>query len=199
MFNFSLEEIFGFVTVGMSIVGTLFGFFWKKIYKPFKLFIKEQEECKKTLQIIKSEVTENGGGSIKDTVLELKKTCKSIEQKQVVIDQRSKACLHYISSPLFETSSDGKLIWCNNIFIDFMRIRTEDTVTSGDLSDYNWVCVIDEDDRISFLEEYKSCFSMGRKINIDTKSVRGENISFVGYPYKGVGRNEGFLIRVILD
>jgi len=77
--------------------------FWRKLIVPVNKLFFSNEELIKTIQQIKLEVVTNGGKSIKDTVNGLKKTCENIEKRQRVIDQRTRASLHYLDAGLFET------------------------------------------------------------------------------------------------
>lgn len=157
----------------------------------FKRFQNCQEEVKESIRIIKAEVTPNGGSSLKDAVNSLKKTCDRIEVRQKVLDQRSKAALHYNETPLFETDTKGRLTWCNEAFLE----KTTDNGTCRE--GFDWLTVIEDDLRDDFLTEFNSCLKMCRKIDIETISVHGRSIHFVGYPYKiAKGIHEGFLIHL---
>jgi hypothetical protein len=129
-----------------TLIGAFIGVlgFLYKIFSFVKSFQRFEEEVKKSISIIKAEVTPNSGKSLKDTVNSLKKACDRIETRQKVLDQRSKAALHY--------------------------------------------------------KEFDSCLKMCRKIDIETISVHGRPIHFVGHPYKlGKGIHEGFLIHLYLQ
>lgn len=174
--------------VGASIA--LLGF----LYKAFtfvRKFENCQEEVKESIRIIKAEVTPNSGSSLKDTVNSLKRTCDRIEVRQKVLDQRSKAALHYTNRPLFETDAKGGMTWCNESFQDL-------TKDNGSCDEgFDWLTIIDDAKREDFLREFNSCLKMNRKVDIETISVHGRKIHFVGFPYK-INRNihEGFLIHL---
>ncbi len=162
-----------------------------RLFKVSRVFLREQECIKKSIETIKNEVTPNGGGSLKDIVNSLKSSCDRIEIRQKVLDQRSKASLHYSDHPLFETDKKGRAIWSNEAFQSLIK-------ENGDWSEgYDWIAVIDEKYREEFLKEFQSCLDMCRKVDIETTSVNGNKIHFVGFPYKiKEGIHEGFLIRL---
>lgn len=183
------QELVGTIAALIGLVSPVLLFLWKTL-KGVKKFVSDQEVIKKSINDIKAEVTQNGGKSIKDVVNSLKSTAERIETRQKVLDQRSKAALHYTERPLFETDKSGKLIWSNEAF---QKLTRENGVLEG----HDWLAMIHEDEREAFISEVKSCLRMCRKIVIETESVNGNKISFLGYPYKtGSDTHEGFLIHV---
>lgn len=174
------------IGAGIAVLGFLY-----KAFNFIKHFEKRQEELQEAIKIIKAEVTPNGGSSLKDAVNSLKRTCDRIEVRQKVLDQRSKAALHYNTTPLFETDIKGRMIWCNESFLEVTR--DNGSCREG----FDWLTVIEDDRRDDFLTEFNSCLKMCRKIDIETVSVHGRPIHFVGYPYKiAKGIHEGFLIHL---
>ena len=92
-------DIMGIIAAAIAIPIT----FWRKMIVPINKMFASHEKLINTVQQIKSEIVTNGGKSIKDTVNGLKKTCENIEKRQRVIDQRTRASLHYLDAGLFET------------------------------------------------------------------------------------------------
>ena len=189
MLNLRTEEITALLTLAGGAVATL-AFLWR-IFKVSRVFLNDHELLKTSIKKIELEVTPNGGKSLKDVVNQLKNASERIETRQKVLDQRSKATLHYTDRPLFETDSQGRLTWSNEAFINFTR--DNGSVKEG----FDWITVIDDDEREAFLIEFQSCLEMCRKIDIETVSVHGRDIHFVGYPYRvDKGTHEGFLIHL---
>lgn len=190
MFTLDAESLAMASTLA-GIVTSVTVFLWKKLLKPAIRLMDDHEEIKKSIDIIKGEVTPNGGGSLKDAVNSLKQTCKNIETTQKVLDQRSKASLHYHDRALFEVDKLGGMKWFNERF----ESLTEDngTPTEG----FDWVSIVDESEREDFVKEVTSCLEMCRKIDIETKSVHNQTIHFLGYPYRIADKDhEGFLIHL---
>ena len=190
MFTLDAESLAMASTLA-GIVTSITVFLWKKLLKPAIRLMDDHEEIKKSIDIIKGEVTPNGGGSLKDAVNSLKQTCKNIETTQKVLDQRSKASLHYHDRALFEVDKLGGMKWFNERF----ESLTEDngTPTEG----FDWVSIVDESEREDFVKEVTSCLEMCRKIDIETKSVHNQTIHFLGYPYRIADKDhEGFLIHL---
>lgn len=161
-----------------------------KIFRYASKFLIEQQKIKECLGTIKKEVTPNGGGSMKDVINGLKISVDRIEIRQKIIDQRTKAGLHYKIQPLFEVDASGNILWFNEAF----KKLTEE---NGSMEGRDWFSLVEENFRASFIEEVNSCLRMGRKIDIDTVSQNGKFIHFVGYPYKIDNNNhEGFLIHL---
>ena len=185
----NMEQIVAVITLlGFGVSGLIF--LWK-VFKTSRNFMKEFEGCKDTIKYIKSELSPNGGSSIKDVVNKLSITCDRIEVRQKLLDQRSKAALHYQTKPLFEIDRSGNFTWCNEAFRELAELN------DGECQGSDWIAVIDEDERENFLKELQSCLKMCRKLDITTVSVNGSTIHFMGYPYRiGRGLHEGFLIHL---
>jgi PAS domain-containing protein len=182
------------ITLLCSILGgagTFLSLIWVKIIKPTVRLINSQESISKSIGDIKKELTTNGGNSLKDSIIDLKKTCNRIETRQKVIEQRTRAALHYNNAALFETDNHGRLIWTNNSFYEL----TNEVVDSVD--GYDWLTYIEEKDREDFFTEFKSCIEMNRKFVKITKNCAGKNIKLVGFPYK-INEHEhgGFLVSI---
>lgn len=172
-------------------VGTFIGLVWAKIIKPTIKILQNQDRFNKSIEDIKKELSTNGGNSLKDTIIELKNTCKRIENVQKVMEQRTKAALHYSNVALFETDESGRLTWTNNKFYEL----TSTSVNSVD--GYDWLTYIGEEDRKNFLNEFRSCLSMNRKFVKVTKNCDGHTIKLIGFPYKLTDDSHaGFLVSI---
>lgn len=192
---FTLDaEFLAMASALASIVTSISVFLWKKLLKPAIKLMDDHEEIKKSIDIIKGEVTPNGGGSIKDAVNCLRDTCKNIETTQKVLDQRSKAALHYHDRALFEVDKFGRVSWYNEKF----EALTNNN--SNPNEGFDWVNIVDEAEREDFLKEVTSCLEMCRKIDIMVNSVNDQQIHFLGYPYRITEKDhEGFLIHLFKE
>lgn len=172
-------------------LGTCLSLLWVKVINPLVSLINNQDYFKQAVEEIKKELQTNGGNSLKDAVISLGNTCDRIERRQRVIEQRTKAALHYSNVALFETDSEGRLIWNNNHLCDVAM------KSSSSLEGYDWINCINEDEREEILAEFLSCIKMNRKFNRTTKTIDGKNIRMIGYPYK-ISEEEhgGFLISI---
>lgn len=182
------------ITVIFSILGGLITFLsigWAKIIRPLIQIVENQEDFKSSLNTIKKELTTNGGNSIKDAIIDLRGTCSRIEYRQKVIEQRTKAALHYNNVALFETDEHGRLTWTNSNFYDL----TCESVSSVD--GYDWLTYIKEEEREELFDEFKSCLEMNRKFFKITTNCNNEKIKLVGFPYK-INENShgGFLVSL---
>ena len=190
MFGFDAETITWATTLA-GAVASAGVFMWKKLVKPAIKFLDDQEDLKNSIETIKSEVTPNGGGSMKDALNCLRTTCGNIEKTQKVLDQRSKAALHYHDRALFEVDSYGRMSWFNERFEQLTM--DSDNPKEG----FDWVNIVDESEREEFVKEMTSCLEMCRKIDIVTNSIKNQQIHFLGYPYRITEKeHEGFLIHL---
>lgn len=186
------KEALEYIPIVLSILGgfgTLFSVIWVKLIHPLVKLIGHQEKVNESINTIKSELTTNGGNSLKDAIIDLRKTCHRIEIRQKIIEQRTKAGLHYSNTPLFETDNNGRLIWNNSLFFDF--------VGSHNVEGYDWLNFIQEDDREDLLTEFTSCLNTNRKLDKQTKTNDGKDINIIGFPYR-ISDNEhgGFLVSI---
>jgi hypothetical protein len=186
------KEILEYIPISVSILGAVFTFFsliWVKIVKPVIQLINDHQNVNDSIKTIKSELTTNGGNSLKDAVIDLRKTCHRIEIRQKIIEQRTKAALHYSNTPLFETDNNGRLVWNNSLFFNF--------VGSYNVEGYDWLNFIQEEDREELLIEFKSCLNTNRKLYKETKTNTGKDINIVGFPYRiSDSEQGGFLVSI---
>lgn len=175
----------------LGAIGTFCSLAWVKIIKPTVKFVRGQEEITKSIDTIKKELTTNGGNSLKDAVVDLRFTINRMEKRQKIIEQRTKAALHYNDVPLFEIDNNGRLTWTNNNFYEL----TQDVINSAD--GYDWLNYIQEDQREELFDELKSCLEMNRKLAKTVQTVDGKTVKLTGFPYR-INEKEhgGFLISI---
>jgi PAS domain S-box-containing protein len=181
-------------TLMMTMIGTLItflGFLWVKVLRPAVKFMNSQETVVTSIETIKREITTNGGGSLKDAVCTLSGTCERIERSQIVIEQRTKASLHYSETALFETDQEGHLVWTNEPFYNLTKM------TLTDVEGFDWLSYIHEDQRDEFFQEFKSCLEMNRRFAKNSKTCDNKDVRVIGFPYKiNEKENGGFLVSV---
>jgi len=191
MLDIKNPEHITFICSIVGGLGTIFSLLWVKAIKPTIAFIQSQEKFTKSLETIKKELTTNGGNSLKDTIIDLKATCNRMETRQKIIEQRTKAALHYNNSALFETDDHGRLVWTNNSFYEL----TSDIINSVD--GYDWLTYIHENEREDFFTEFQSCIQMNRKFVKITKTCDNKTMKIVGFPYKiNDDLHGGFLVSI---
>jgi hypothetical protein len=182
------------VTLMSTIIGTLTSFLfflWMKVLRPAVKFMASHEEVVTSIETIKHEITTNGGGSLKDAVCTLSGACERIERSQIVIEQRTKASLHYSETALFETDQEGHLVWTNEPFYNLTKM------TLTDVEGFDWLGYIHEEERDEFFQEFKSCLDMNRRFTKNSKTIEDKEVRMIGFPYK-INEKEtgGFLISV---
>jgi len=183
-----------YITIFLTIVGgscTFGSLVWIKFLKPVLKLVKNQDFFTESVKELRKELMTNGGNSLKDSIIELKKICTIIDKRQRVIEQRTRASMHYNEIALFETDHDGRLVW-NNIhlhkFIDESNLFLEG---------YDWINIVNEEERSDVLSEFKSCIEMNRRFNKVTHNSDGKPLRLIGYPYKiSDEEHGGFLVSV---
>ena len=171
-------------------VGTFLSILWVKVINPIIKFIHHQDDIKAKIDDIKKELSTNGGNSLKDSILDLRTVCHRIEIRQKIIEQRTKAALHYSNLPLFETDNEGRLIWNNSLFYQF--------ADSVHVEGYDWLNLIIEEDRDDLLEEFKSCLNTNRKFAKETRTHdNNKPIVLTGFPYRiSDSEQGGYLVSI---
>ena len=172
-------EIVGIV---LSLVGGFcasLAWSWKFLVKPTMKLYKNQQILVSSVEDIKKELTTNGGSSIKDTV-------NRIDRRQIMLDKRSKAIFYNVEKAILEVDEKGNILWANEMFHKQMGTKN--------LKGLDWVSHIDEPQRENFLREFESCSEKLRELRFETISTEGKKIKYTGFPYRGEGKNFGFLI-----
>ena len=177
----SCSGILGFVTL-----------VWKKFVKPIIKLCQNQDFFKESVEEIRKELQTNGGSSLKDAIIDMKDTVHRIDRRQKIIEQRTKAALHYSNEALFETDMAGRLVWSNAHFCKYVKDNP------NDISGFDWLAMIKEDERDELLKEFLSCINMNRKFSKTTQTQDGKEIRMLGYPYKITeAEHGGFLVSII--
>ncbi len=179
-----VSSIGGIVTISTLI--------WKKFLKPLVKLCQNQEFFKESVEEIKKELTTNGGSSLKDAIIDMKDTVHRIDKRQKIIEQRTKAALHYSNEALFETDIAGRLIWSNAHFCKYVKDNPIN------MTGFDWLSMIKEEERDELLQEFLSCIKMNRKFSKTTETQDQKQIRMLGYPYKITdSEHGGFLVSII--
>jgi transcriptional regulator with PAS, ATPase and Fis domain len=179
-----VSSIGGIVTISTLI--------WKKFLKPLVKLCQSQEFFKESVEEIKKELTTNGGSSLKDAIIDMKDTVHRIDRRQKIIEQRTKAALHYSNEALFETDIAGRLIWSNAHFCKYVKDNP------SNMTGFDWLSMIKEEERDELLQEFLSCIKMNRKFSKTTETQDEKQIRMLGYPYKITdSEHGGFLVSII--
>jgi PAS domain S-box-containing protein len=186
----SATDITVFITLLSGILG-LISWLWIKIIRPTMSFVHKHDEIAKSVETIKNELTTNGGNSIKDAVCNLGHTCDRIEDGQKIIEQRTKAALHYIPAALFETDGAGRLTWTNEPFYELTG------QSLSDMEGFDWLVYIHEDEREDLMTDFESCLEMNRKFSRDVMTSDDKEVRLTGFPYKlSEKEHGGFLVSI---
>ena len=185
-------ETITIITTVLGFAGGVTSWLFFKVVRPALKFIAKHEDLSESVDTIKQEITHNGGGSLKDVVCQLGDTCLRIEERQIVLEQRTKAALHYSDTPLFETDSTGRIIWSNEPFYEFTGHSLVD------MAGFNWLTTyVHEDERDDLFHEFQSCLDMSRKLDIETKTSDDKRVRLLGFPYRiSEEQQAGFLVSV---
>jgi len=191
MLDLKNPESLTFLLSLLGGIGTFFSLIWVKVVTPIIKLMNNQEFVGKAINDIKKELTTNGGNSLKDAIIDLRTTCHRMETRQKIIEQRTKAALHYSRISLFETDSGGRIVWMNENFCKLTANKLQNA------EGYDWLSYIDEEERDDFFHEFKSCLELNRKFSRVCKNCDGKMIEVIGFPYKiNDSEHGGYLVSV---
>lgn len=188
-------EILAIIIGSVGSVITFFTLLWKKFISPLIKLVKNHDIFIKSVdhlrELMEKELKTNGGNSLKDAIIDMRATCNRIENRQKIIEQRTKAALHYSNVALFETDPYGRLIWSN------VHLGKYFDKNHQDIEGYDWLNIIEEHERTETLQEFQSCLNMNRKFSKITTTQSGNEIRMLGYPYKlSDDSHGGFLVSI---
>lgn len=195
MIDIPQGEMIAILVSSIGGIFTLITLFYRKFINPLIKLVKNHDSFIKSVdnlrELMEKELKTNGGNSLKDAMIDLRQTCHRIEKRQKIIEQRTKAALHYSDIALFETDTSGRLIWNN---VNLCRFLDKG---STHVEGYDWLNIISENERDEVLEEFMSCLKMNRKFSKATLTNQNINIRMLGYPYKlNDGEHGGFLVSI---
>lgn len=191
--SLNFPSLLEMISLIFSIIATLLAaltWLYNKTIKPITLMIESHDRLLHNVEAIKKEVQTNTGSSLKDAIYDLKSMCQRMEDRQIILDNRSRAILYGLNEAVFETDEKGNIVWANENFYKKLG--------KSDLIGLDWISYIDEVYRDSFLHEFQLCLNQNRELKFNTMSMDGANISFLGFPYREENKsNQGFLIYLI--
>ena len=96
--DWGIIQYLEFSVAVLTLLGVVIPLTWKYIIKPFIKLYKSHFILMNSVDEIKKELTPNGGSSIKDVI-------NRIEERQIMIDKRSKAIFYNYEAPYFRYSN----------------------------------------------------------------------------------------------
>jgi PAS domain-containing protein len=175
----STAEIIGIIVSVCTALVAVMAWMYRNVLKPGYEIIKTHNNLAHDIKEIKKELSPNGGSSIKDVI-------NRIDNRQIIVDHRSKAVFYNVKNPIFEVDSNGNIKWANDKFHKICGFKN--------LTGLDWVSLIDEPEREQLLREFKSCVKNNRELRLDTRCMDEDRVSIYGVPYREKDVNHGFLI-----
>lgn len=131
--------------IGATISGLVI--FWKRVIKPMFIQYQYAQEMLNKINLIVSELTPNGGGSIKDIITR-------IESRQMIVESRTRALLIDSESGMWESDEEGQCIWWN---------RTLENMHGREPTGMNWVAAVTPEQRENVLKEWEQSVRLKRE------------------------------------
>ena len=133
--------------------------FYRRCLKPMFTTLKRLNESHRKIDIIFSEMTPNGGSSIKDDV-------KEIRQEIIIVRERQRALAADGAEAIFETDATGNYIWVN---------RTYTRLVGRDISEvlgHGWQNTIAPEDQERVITEWYKAVKEHREFSDTFDYVR---------------------------
>lgn len=148
---------------------------------------KKVYQLSEDIKVIKEQVETNGGNSLKDIILKLK---KEIELHNIVQEQRWKIALDRLDTPIYFSDLEGNCIFVNLALAKLFRVHREDMFQNGWLNRIknkpqafnNWKEAIQKG--IEYSDEYELVDDNGKvyaKCSTKAHLVKGGNIPLFYY------------------
>lgn len=178
--------------IKIGAVATALGAVYKFVWLPFKTHVVDKlNDFYVKVNYITAELKPNGGNSMRDQVMHIKRTVDKIDQRQLNF-------FHFDPHGIVETDAAGNLIWANRAYLQMTGRHPEEVIKQG------WRNVIAESDRERVVTEWthavKDCrdfFSRFTIINAqgDLIKVEGRCLAMRGDDGELTG-HLGFVIRM---
>jgi PAS domain S-box-containing protein len=168
-----------------GIVGAC-GVLWLKVFKPLFTF---GSNTKAQWDKVVSELTPNGGSSIKDAI-------GRIETRQLIEVQVRKALSNDSLSGVWEMDAEGKMTYANRTYQRIVGSSYED------LDGWGWTNSIHKDDRTTVVNEVRTALEQHRELNVQFRVVKFTEetvlVCMVGHPLKDrAGSLKGFVGQLV--
>lgn len=169
----AIEHIGIYATAGSALFGFLV-LTWKKVGKPVVEFLKKYSDSLAKIDTIFSEVTPDGGTSIKDSI-------RRIEHEVALSRERFKATHADSDAAMFETDENGNCIWVNRTYCKLTRRTPDQLLGKG------WVNAICPGVRDNTIGEFQRAVDEDREMtNLSSEFITpdGECIHITCNTYK---------------
>jgi len=149
-------------------------------------FEQKSNKIIEKLNLLLSEVRPNGGSSLRDAV-------NRIEERQIRLDERSKAVLHESVDAIFESDSEGRMLWANHAYLRMVGRSMEE------IRGFGWINSIHFDDREAVEDHWTQAVEQERPIDMKFRVVtpQGEITLVRAASYKMHSEKKGFVGFVV--
>lgn len=148
---------------------------------------KKVYQLSEDVKVIKGQVETNGGNSLKDIILKLK---KEMELHNIVQEQRWKIALDRLDTPIYFNDLEGNCVFVNLALAKLFRVNREEMFQNGWLNRIknkqqafnNWKEALQKG--IEYSDEYELVDDNGKvyaKCSTKAHLVKGDNIPLFYY------------------
>ena len=181
-FSFSLFQIAAIITA-ISIITV----FIRKLFKWSKKAAKQVEwlvedkhdhiEIMEAIQLIKAEFTTNGGTSIKDDFIEVKKALSFISAYMRVVTNTNR-------TPTFETNAEGHIVFVNKAYARMTGYSKHEVLGMG------WVNVVQPSERDKVVKQWLNAVRGKRDFDEDINFLHADGTACSVHATANIMRDE---------
>jgi PAS domain S-box-containing protein len=157
---------------------------WVKIMRPALRWGFRTAEIVSKLDQLISEVTPNGGGSMRDAI-------NRIEANQITTEERVKVLLLDSSDVIWESDISGNWIWANQTLLSLIGLDLEDVIAHG------WIVAIPELERERVVREWQLAVEDKREFRLDFSFQNSSNkktkVTAKAWPLRRSGKLYGWI------
>ena len=140
-----------------------------------------------TMDKVKDELSYNGGSSIKDMIKTLHDNHNAITLSRQRSDFRLEILSDAADVALYETDSNGRVVWCNDVYLHFWGFKTIDEAMSD-----KWLDQLTPAGKELAYSRLAAIIRSKEAFRFTNTLKTGESIEFVGEPLRQDGQFIGW-------
>ena len=140
-----------------------------------------------TMEKVERELSYNGGSSIKDMIKTLHDNHKAITLSRQRSDFRLEILSDAADVALYETDSNGRVVWCNDVYLQFWGFKTIDEAMSD-----KWLDQLTPAGKELAYSRLAAIIRNKEAFRFTNTLKTGEGVEFVGEPLRQDGEFLGW-------
>jgi PAS domain S-box-containing protein len=119
------------------------------------------------IKLIKEELSNNGGGSLKDAMVRTERKIEEVAKDLYLVRGVQRAMMNRTKIGFFETDQSGRLVWVSKYYLELTGKQLGDVLVNG------WGSCIAPEDRQEVLNEWNDCVKNDRDFDMEYHIING--------------------------